>query len=165
MGHGEPPVSRSAATQVVILVALLTVVVVLVYAATRVQARENLRVCQSNVEEIKHAIMRYQDDYVYPPERLQDLVPVYMKALPTCPAAGIDTYSPGYTRGNGMHMYFAWFVCCLGEFHVNIGAAPNTPAVQSEEWSSDPRPPGSPNLGPPGVCPKHSSRVDTSPEN
>jgi len=46
------------------------------------------------------------------PASLSELVPLYLSAVPTCPSAGADTYSPSY-----QHAAAAFTVWCSGSHH------------------------------------------------
>lgn len=61
------------------------------------RSEEHLDACEANLKNIGTAMEMYARDYSgrYAGQ-LSDLTPQYMAALPTCPAAGFDTYSAGF---------------------------------------------------------------------
>lgn len=87
--------------------------------------------CCSNLGSLGTALEIYSTDWSgrYP-QRLQDLVPGTVAALPTCPAAGRDTYSASYARGERPDRYALY---CEGEAHRRAlpRAWPNTPSYDS----------------------------------
>lgn len=87
--------------------------------------------CSSNLRSLGTALEIYSTDWSgrYP-QRLQDLVPGTVAALPTCPAAGRDTYSASYVRGEWPDRYALY---CEGDTHRRAlpQTGPNTPAYDS----------------------------------
>jgi competence protein ComGC len=75
--------------------------------------------CQSNCKNIGTALEMYSTDNAgfYPPN-LSMLTSNYLKTIPTCPAAGAETYSRGYQAYNNevTHEYRYAF-CCSGNNH------------------------------------------------
>jgi hypothetical protein len=63
------------------------------------------------------------------PRRLADLLPNYLKCIPTCPGAGTDTYSDSYFCSRSRQTYA---FCCLGLNHPGLVDV-NEPAYDSEE--------------------------------
>ena len=82
-------------------------------------------VCGDNCEKIFEALETYSidNDGKYP-EKLTDLCPKYLKTIPTCPAAGYDTYSDGYQWGTDPACYT---FCCKGHHHRKVLTPPNIP--------------------------------------
>ena len=74
--------------------------------------------CQSNLRMTSTALQLYANDNDdYYPEDLEKLKPNYVKELPTCPSAGVITYSAGYDltadkKGYTLH--------CKGKNHENM---------------------------------------------
>lgn len=55
------------------------------------------RHCQANLEQIVNAVELYAlDNQGKCPTALDKLVPKYLKSLPACPVAGVDTYGPSF---------------------------------------------------------------------
>ena len=81
--------------------------------------------CSSNLKNIGTALEMWSTDNSgkYPPD-LKPLVPGHLEAVPTCPAAGSDTYSASYkTVGAGFSL------ACSGNHH----GGENLPSYSSEE--------------------------------
>lgn len=112
--------------------------------------RSNLRRCEQNLRILIEALVKYSIDHggKYPGGRLGDiprikhatllessLVPNYLKEMPTCPAAGRDTYTPGYRSdaydARGILSYDTCVVRCRGRHHVSSGLPPDYPAFVS----------------------------------
>lgn len=83
--------------------------------------------CSSNLKNIATALEMYAcDSQGHYPTRLSQLTPNYLKTVPTCPAAGADSYSATYQRAlkpDGFRLH------CGGENHTPWPA--NTPAYTS----------------------------------
>lgn len=82
-----------------------------------------LTACKSNLKNIGTAVEMYASDneWVYP-HKLSDLLPGnYMKAIPTCPACGQDSYSGTY-QAQGKEFTF----CCRGDNHAKALPGPAT---------------------------------------
>lgn len=84
--------------------------------------------CRANLQRLGVALELYSLEHggarmspVYP-EDLHRLVPEYLEALPTCPAAGYDTYARGYRRGRR-----GYTVTCRGRHHTRAGLGPDRP--------------------------------------
>jgi len=58
------------------------------------------------------------------PRRLSKLIPAFISSVPTCPAAGRDTYSDGY-RVNDTSGVFT--ICCMGRNHERYNSRKNYP--------------------------------------
>ena len=83
--------------------------------------QSRLCACKSNLKNVATGLELYAGDWAgqYPPE-LGYITPNYLKFLPTCPAAGKDTYSHSYR----VHAE-QYTVMCRGCYHH--GAAIDTP--------------------------------------
>ncbi|MEW6277992.1 MAG: hypothetical protein AB1758_05165, partial [Candidatus Eremiobacterota bacterium] len=83
------------------------------------RARGQLSACESNLKNIGTACEMWSTDHGgrYPAS-LNELAPDYLKAVPSCPAAGDDTYSAGYAVHSKPDVYT---VRCSGEHH-GVGA-------------------------------------------
>ncbi len=84
-----------------------------------------------------------REDHDYP-QSVQELVPQYLTALPTCPAAGRETYSASYRATIGLPPEMAaqvpdkkpetwpyYRLRCDGENHTNVGVEANYPQYDS----------------------------------
>lgn len=89
-----------------------------------------LRGCQENLKEIATALEMHSTDhggrfpggpgdYRPGPGDLRRLLGQYLKRIPTCPAAGRDTYSDGYTQTADPDAYE---ICCKGQSHPGLPA-------------------------------------------
>ncbi len=93
-----------------------------------------LRICQRNVNSIGIALMtRSNHTNGHYPKSLSEIVPGFLKRIPTCPAAGVDTYSIGYqegieTEGNLYDWPDFFRVRCSGHHHADAGLAADLPA-------------------------------------
>jgi hypothetical protein len=98
------------------------------FAASR--GRGQLIACESNLKNIGTAAEMYAVDHKgrYPAS-LADLKGEYLRQIPTCPAAGRDTYSATWRSSTGPDRYE---VACGGHNHAGAGAAENAPAYNSE---------------------------------
>lgn len=86
--------------------------------------------CKSNCKNIATALEMYSSDHGgrYP-KRLEQLEGgVYLKALPTCPAAGRMTYVNYQVTTNPDSFSFA----CCGSNHGSAQAGPNLPRYSAE---------------------------------
>lgn len=78
-----------------------------------------LTACKSNEKNIATALEMYCVDNagLYPPELKKLTEGSYLRTMPTCPAAGIDTYSGSYERNSKAD---AFSFCCYGHNHPAI---------------------------------------------
>ncbi|MDQ7824138.1 MAG: hypothetical protein RDV48_15155 [Candidatus Eremiobacteraeota bacterium] len=78
----------------------------------------DLLFCQVNCRQISEALELYSSDYKgrYPLE-LGGLVPAYLKAVPSCPSQGKDTYSGSYEVSTMPDFYS---FCCMGKNHAAV---------------------------------------------
>ena len=111
--------------------------------------RSDLRGCEENIRIIENAISMYANEHAgtVPGGRRtvtraecaewfrRGLVPRFLKSIPTCPAAGRDTYSQGYRQDNstpeGDASLDAFTIRCRGRFHMAAGVPPDFPACTS----------------------------------
>ncbi len=86
--------------------------------------------CCSNLKNIGTALEMYSTDYAGKyPAKLQQLVPNYLRLIPTCPAAGKDTYSASYQVSKDGKNYSFY---CKGHYHKSEGAPENDPSYNSQ---------------------------------
>lgn len=101
---------------------------------TKAQAEGQFTACKSNIKNIGTALEMYATDYSgkYPPAEpgLDLLAPNYLRAIPSCPAAGEVTYSyaegpDAELNGSGYQDYYE--VRCVGSNHTMAGAEGDLP--------------------------------------
>lgn len=115
---------------VVMLIIGLLVSVLIGINATRSRARAQYTGCVSNVRNISTAIQMYaNENYGRYPTTLSSISEMvggraYMKTIPTCPSAGADTYTVGYTYSTNPDNFTVY---CSGQYHKTLGKAPNHP--------------------------------------
>ncbi len=75
--------------------------------------------CQSNLKNIGTALEMYStDNQGRYPRTLSQLTPDYLKIVPTCSAAGMDTYSRSFESFYGPENKIdSYTVFCMGDFH------------------------------------------------
>lgn len=97
---------------------------------TRTKAENQWIACQSNLKNIATALEMYSTDNAgrYPTS-LKQLAPDYLRSIPTCPAAGKDTYSSSYTSSQNPD---AFTVYCSGNNHKDVDAGENYPMYNSD---------------------------------
>lgn len=86
--------------------------------------------CQSNEKNIGTALEMYYTDHGRFPGSISELSPEYLITLPKCAASNGDTYSDSYVTNSNKNAYF---FCCKGEFHKDMGAPANFPRYDSKE--------------------------------
>jgi type II secretory pathway pseudopilin PulG len=93
------------------------------------RTRGDYEACKNNLESIAKALeaWRAANHDQYPPT-LAALTPTYLKSIPTCPAAGADTYSATYKPSSDGHGYS---VACGGTRHAALGVPADMPAYNS----------------------------------
>jgi hypothetical protein len=95
------------------------------------------KACMSHCRSIAKAINKYAEDHngEYP-DKLDQLIPKYLKQIPTCPTVNKDTYSNSYEyikfKGN------KWFIFyCEGDNHSAMNLAPNYPRYTADKKMMD----------------------------
>jgi len=90
----------------------------------------NARLCASQIKNIAVGLgMWAEDHHGRYPDRLQQLVPDYLRRIPECPAAGRDTYSSGYQVSASPARCT---VVCVGHHHAAEDLPPNQPGYDSQ---------------------------------
>ncbi|MBI3926510.1 MAG: hypothetical protein HY319_13295 [Armatimonadetes bacterium] len=85
--------------------------------------------CQSNVKNVATGLEMWStDNEGRYPGSLAQLVPDYLRAIPTCPSAGTDSYSPTYRSSTDPDVFT---VLCQGAHHTDAGAPENYPEYSS----------------------------------
>lgn len=118
------------------LIELLTVIAIIAILAAvlvpnfvRARARSQLTACKSNLKNTATAIEMYSaDNDANFPANLSQITPNYMRAIPTCPAAGTDTYSASFSSNNNPSYYL---IQCEGSNHIVMDVNPSYP-----QWDS-----------------------------
>jgi hypothetical protein len=112
-------------------VGLIGVLWFLTSALDRPHTRGQLSACQSNEKNIGTALEMYATDNKGEyPLSLAPLAPKYLKVIPTCPAAGTDTYSSSYQRNSPQSYRFY----CSGSNHTDLlNGSANFPQYTSEQ--------------------------------
>ncbi|HEY4003474.1 MAG TPA: hypothetical protein VGO93_31695, partial [Candidatus Xenobia bacterium] len=78
------------------------------------------KACEHNLESIGSALEMYGIDHGgHYPQQLAELSPAYLKVMPTCPAAGTDTYAYQVSASPD-----AYTVTCSGDHHAMGGDKP-----------------------------------------
>jgi hypothetical protein len=103
----------------------------------RARSQGQLTACKSDLKNIGTALEMYSTDYSgrYPTS-LSLLTPNYLKMIPTCPAAGADTYSASYqvnAKGDGFTVF------CSGAHHRAVGIPADFPQYTSTQGLLDGR--------------------------
>lgn len=85
--------------------------------------------CQSNLKNIGTALEMYStDNKGHYPDSLGKLTPGYLRMLPTCPAAGKDTYTKSYTSATEPDVFTVY---CSGHHHRASGIPADHPSYSS----------------------------------
>lgn len=94
----------------------------------RRRAQLDAKTCADNLKQLSDAIELYRADETNGyrlPEKLSDLLRSNLKAIPTCPACGKDTYSAGY-KSNRRGETFT--LVCKGHNHAAAGLRDDSPS-------------------------------------
>ncbi len=120
--------------ELMIVIAIIAILAaILVPNFIRARAQGQLTACKSNLKNIGTAMEMYSTDWSgkYPSPIANSktkLTPNYLKTIPTCPAAGKDTYTFG-TQFNGSPVYQDYYyVDCAGSNHTAVSVTGNFPA-------------------------------------
>jgi len=89
---------------------------VLVPNFVEARQRGQLTACRSNLRNIATGLEMYETDHNGLPKELQALTPDYLKYIPECPAAGMETYSRSYRKKDGDFTLY-----CSGSHHPDLG--------------------------------------------
>ena len=113
------------------LIELLTVVFIIAAIVSliiphirRAIFKAHLSSCQSNLRNLASSLEQYRNEKEVYPDKISELVPKYFAILPTCPSAGSDTYSIGYTT-DAQRTEFT--VACKGNNHRALGYGEDQP--------------------------------------
>jgi hypothetical protein len=102
--------------QILALVILIPVGARAFVAYRQHRAVSELMQCRGNLRSIGTACEMYSTDFKgrYP-VRMSQLVPRYLKCVPTCPEAGADTYSAGFRSASNPDAYTFY---CSGQHGI-----------------------------------------------
>jgi len=122
--------SDSSSAYIVLIVFLGLVVLLAAMMITGYQSnqrRGRLTYCKSNLKNIGTALEMYSTDNMgHYPVALSALTPNYLHHIPTCPAAGSNTYR--YTSASAPDAYTVY---CRGNNHSISGIGPDQPSYNS----------------------------------
>lgn len=118
----------------VLLLAMLSALLVPNFLRARAQGQ--LTACRSNLKNIASALEMYgQDSRGAYPAQLATLTSTnYLKVIPTCPAATVDTYSASFTSAGSNYT-----LSCQGAVHQKVGLEPDFPQYLSSTGPTDGR--------------------------
>lgn len=116
--------------ELMIVIAIIAILAaILVPNFIRARAQGQFTACKSNLKNIGTALEMYSTDasgrYA---TGLANLTPNYLKTIPTCPSAGSNTYTAGYTSASNPDAYS---VVCSGTNHTAVDALANYPQYNS----------------------------------
>lgn len=95
----------------------------------RARAQGQVAACKSNLKNMGTALEMYGTDNAgHYPTRLSQLTPNYLVTIPTCPAAGSDTYAASFESAQNPDAYT---VFCAGKHHEAVGYPANHPCYTS----------------------------------
>jgi len=120
--------------ELIIVFAIIAILAaILVPNFLKARSRSQLAACESNLKNLGTALELYSVDnssrYPATGQLTAKLVPEYLKNIPKCPAAGSDTYSPGYTAAASPDAYSMY---CGGNVHQQADISlPNYPQYTS----------------------------------
>lgn len=113
------------------LIELLTVIFIIATLASmiiphlrRAVFKAHYTGCISNLRNIASALEQYRNEKASYPDTLSVMTPDFLKTIPTCPSAGTDTYSPGYTLNDSKDSYT---LACKGQNHSALGYKQDQP--------------------------------------
>ncbi len=97
------------------------------WTATHARAMGRLTACKSNLQQISQALEKYSRDHDrHYPERLDSLLPTYLKALPVCPEQqSSDDYRARLSPGS-------YTICCSGAAHAFLYIQPDYPRISNQ---------------------------------
>jgi len=106
--------------ELMIVIAIIAILAaILVPNFLRARAQGQLTACTSNLKNIGTALEMYStDNSGRYPTALSKLVTDYLKAVPTCPSTGQDTYTNSYSQASAPD---AFTMYCKGTNHKGAG--------------------------------------------
>ena len=113
----------------IVMFVILILAALIAYNVNRAQLRGQYGGCVSNLKNMGTALNLYANDNAMRyPTTIVGVTPTYLKAVPTCPAAGYTTYLTGFASSSNPDAYT---LICAGSNHVQVGKAPNFPQFVS----------------------------------
>ncbi|MCA9795089.1 MAG: hypothetical protein KC910_24945 [Candidatus Eremiobacteraeota bacterium] len=108
-------------------------------------ANQKIGQCEGHLKSLGIALEKYayRHNGTYP-DKLQELVPDYIEAIPTCPAARQDTYTPGYEK----HDDGGYRLVCKGHNHGDLDIPADYPRINSPHLENSPSEEKSPEESP-----------------
>ena len=120
---------------VIAIIAILAAILVPNFLKARAQGQ--LTACKSNLKNMATALEMYASDFGgrYPTAfQTQMTSGNYLKAVPTCPAAGGDTYSSTYTSVTTPDSFSFW---CSGTNHAKAYSAFTASSTNYPQYSAE----------------------------
>lgn len=116
--------------ELMIVIAIIAILAaILVPNFIRARAQGQLTACKSNLKNIGTAMEMYSTDFSGRYATSAGLLtPNYLKTIPTCPSAGSDTYTGGFTSASNPDLYT---VACTGANHTGAGVTGDYPQYTS----------------------------------
>ena len=136
MMHSIVSRKRSGFTliELMIVIAIIAILAaILVPNFVRARGQGHLTACKSNLKNIGTACEMYATDNAgrYPANLsalTSGAMGGYLKSIPTCPAAGSDTYTDSYSHGMNPDIFTVY---CKGSNHTAVDTADNFPQYDS----------------------------------
>lgn len=120
--------------ELMIVIAIIAILAaILVPNFVRARGQGHLTACKSNLKNIGTAVEMYSTDHQgrYPGSLswlTTGNMGGYLKTIPTCPAAGSDTYSQAYSASSNPDVFT---VFCQGNNHTALDLPSDSPAYDS----------------------------------
>jgi prepilin-type N-terminal cleavage/methylation domain-containing protein len=116
--------------ELMVVIAIISILAsILVPNFIRARAQGQFTACKSNLKNIGTAVEMYSTDNAGRfPTVAGDLTPNYLKIVPTCPSAGGDTYTGGFSTASAPDAYT---IVCAGENHATVGQDVDFPQYTS----------------------------------
>lgn len=87
--------------------------------------------CVSNLKSLDTALQMYRtDNGGHFPDRLNKISPKYLRSIPTCPSAHLESYSALYRRVRDKSGKESYQTACQGDNH---GLGPDLPGYSSDQ--------------------------------
>lgn len=130
------PRSRAKSSGFTLIELMIVIGIIAILAAIlvpnflRARAMGQLTACKSNLRNIATGIEMYAvDNGARYPGTLAVLTPNYLKTIPSCPTATVDTYSASFTSGADPDIFNLF---CEGSFHIQLSLPADHPVWNSE---------------------------------
>lgn len=117
--------------ELMIVIAIIAILAsVLVPNFIRARGGGQLTACKANLKNVATSLELYSTDHSGRfPDNMTTLTPNYLKTLPRCPVAQVDTYSGSYVATILPDTYVFY---CEGQWHVGMSLPPDYPQYFSE---------------------------------